>query len=59
MGNRRKGFEVVDRSEAAFMRLPDWLPDAECCSGDAYGVYGCLAVNRHKVVGKGGAVNRN
>ena len=25
MGNRRKDFEVVDRSEAAFMRLQDWL----------------------------------
>ena len=46
-------FEVGCRDEATFMRLLGRLPDAASYSSDAYGVYGCLAVNRHKVVGKG------
>ena len=57
-GNRWKNFEVGDRSESTLMRLLDRLPDAESYSSDAYGAYGCLAVNKRRV-GKGGAVNRN
>ena len=51
-------FEVGDRDEATFLRLPERLPDAECYETDAYGVYGDLPGNKH-VVGKYGAVNRN
>ena len=56
-GNRWKDFEVGDRSESAFLRLLDRLPDTACYSSDAYGVYGCLPVNRRRV-GKGWTVNR-
>ena len=34
------------------------MPDAESYSGDGYGAYGCLPVNKG-MVGKGGTVNRN
>ena len=51
-------FEVGGRDEAALLRLLERLPDAESCSSNAYGAYGCLPVNKHRV-GKGGAVNRN
>ena len=57
-GNRWKDFEVGDRSESTLLRLLERLPDAACYSSDAYGAYGCLPVNKHRV-GKGGAVNRN
>ena len=58
MGNRWKGFEIVDRREVTFLRLLERLPDTVCYRSDAYGVYGCLPVNRYRV-GKGGAVNKN
>ena len=45
-------------AESTLLRLLERLPDAESCSSDAYGAYGCLPVNKRKV-GKGGAVNRN
>ena len=57
LGNRWNDFEVGDRSESTLLRLLEGQPDAESCSGDAYGAYGCLPVNKHRV-GKGGAVNR-
>ena len=58
LGNRWKDFEMGDRSGSTFMRLLEGQPDAGRCSGDAYGVYGCLQVNKHRV-GKGESVNRN
>ena len=53
-GSRWIDFEVGDRIEATFLRLLDRLLDSECYEPDAYGVYGCLPVNKRKV-GKGGA----
>ena len=58
LGNRWNDFEVGDRSESTLLRLLERLPDAASYSSDAYGAYGCLPVNKHRV-GKGGAVNRN
>ena len=46
------------RSESAFLRLLERLQDTERYDTDAYGAYGCLPVNKHRV-GKGGEVNRN
>ena len=53
-GNRWMDFEVGDMSETTFLRLLERLPDTDCYGIDAYGVYGCLHVNKRKV-GKGGA----
>lgn len=58
LGNWWNDFEVRDRSEATFLRLLEPLPDTARYSSDAYGTYGCLPVNKHKV-GKDDAVNRN
>ena len=58
LGNRRKDFEVGDRSESTFLRLLERLPDTARYRIDAYGGYGCLPMNKRKV-GKSGAVNRN
>ena len=58
LGDRWKDFEVGARSEAAFLRLLERLPDTERYETDAYGMYGCLPMNKRKI-GKGGAVNRN
>ena len=55
--NRWKDFEVEYGDKATFMRLLERLPDTARYSIDAYGVYRCLPVNKHRV-GKGGAVNR-
>ena len=57
-GNRWKRFEMGDRSWSTFLRLLEGHPDAGRCSGDAYGAYGCLPVNKHRL-GKVGSVNRN
>ena len=57
-GQRWVDFEVGDRSEAAFLRLYNRLPEAERYRTDAYQVYGWLPADRHEV-GKGGEVNRN
>ena len=46
--------EVGGRDESIFLRLLERLPDTE----RAYGVYGAMPVNKHKV-GKSGAVNRS
>ena len=40
------------------MRLLERLPDMEHYRINAYGVYGCLPVNKHRI-GKGGVMNRN
>ena len=51
-GSRWADFEVVDRSEATFLRLYERLPAAELYRTDDYRVYGWLLADRHKV-GKG------
>ena len=58
LGNRWKDFKVGGRSESTFLRLLERLAEMERYSIDAYGAYGCLPVNKHRV-GKGGAMNRN
>ena len=50
--------EVGGRNESAFSRLLDRLPGADRYETDAYGVYQWLPRDR-RVIGKGGAVNRN
>ena len=40
------------------LRLLERLPDTARCRIDAYGAYGCLPVNKHRI-GKGGTANRN
>ena len=57
-GSRRADFEVGDRSETAFLRLYEGLPEAERYCSDGYEVYGWLPSDRHEV-GKGGPVNWN
>ena len=57
-GRCRVGFEIGDRSEAAFDRLYRRLPEGELYRTDAYGAYVLLPADRH-IAGKGGAVNRN
>ena len=47
-----------NRSEAAFLRLLEQLPEAERYRSDHYRVYDFLPRNRH-VAGKGREVNRN
>ena len=49
---------VGNRSESTFLRLLERLPDMSRYRIDAYGVYGCLPVNKHRM-GKGRVVNRN
>ena len=56
-GSRGIDFEVGGRDESTFLRLLERLPDAERYETDAYGVYGALPVNKHRL-GKGGVVNR-
>ena len=59
LGNRWKDFDVVGgRDEATFLRLLERLPGTERYEPDAYGVYGCLPVNKHRV-GKVDVVDRN
>ena len=57
-GSCRADFEVGDRSETAFLRLYEGLPEAERYCSDGYEVYGWLPSDRHEV-GKGGPVNWN
>ena len=58
-GSKWIGIDVGGRDESTFLRLLERLTDAERYETDAYGVYGALPVNKHHVVGKYGAVNRN
>ena len=57
-GSRRADFEVGDRSEAAFLRMYEGLPEARRYYSGGYEVYGWLPCGRHEA-GKGGPVNWN
>ena len=52
-------FEVGDRSGETFLRWHEWLPEAERCYGDDYGVYGSWLPAERRIVGKGQLANRN
>ena len=59
LGGRWADFEVGGRSEGAFLRLYERLPEAGLYRSDSCGVYmGWLPSERH-VAGKGGAANWN
>ena len=47
-GSRWVDFEVGDRSEAAFLRLNERLPEAKQYRTDGYAVYEWLPENRHR-----------
>ena len=51
-------FVVGDRTAETFQKLMDRLPVAETYHTDGYGVYDEIS-RRHRVIGKGGKVNRN
>ena len=57
-GSHRADFEVGDRSETPFLRLREWLPEAELYRSGAYPVYQWFPPERH-VTGKGSEVNWN
>ena len=57
-GSRSFDFVIGDRKKGTFQKLMAHLPLAETYHTDAYPVYDAFS-RRHRVIGKGGKVNRN
>ena len=57
-GSQSSDFVIGDRTAETFQKLMDRLPLAETYHTDRYRVYDAFS-RRHRVIGKGGKVNRN